>query len=194
MESSAQSTSRRDLDVLHQLQDDHDPKATLEVVRELLEMSEALDNEALLGVCHEAESLLRNKSLELELAPTPELEMSVCKLEQTVRKLYLLIDLMPFIDRSRAIALYKIALDPELDHCLHVGEHVSMQLDSLGVSEDTATVWRHAFSSRNDTKTAVYAIEMYETIMREQRLRPSDIPSTITRAYRISRGKYSRSL
>lgn len=194
MENSAHLNNGRDMDVLGQLQNDHDPKASLKDVQELLEMSEALDNEALLGVCYEAETLLRNRRLELELEPTPELEMSVCKLELTVRRLYLLIDMMPFIDRARAIALYKIALDPELGHCAHIGEHVSMQLDSLGISEDTATVWRHAFSSRSNTNTAIYAIEMYETIMKEQGLKPSDIPSAINQDYRISRRQYPQSL
>lgn len=182
------------MDVLHQLQNDHDPKARLGDVQELLEMYEVLDNEALLELCQETETLLRNKRLELELAPTPELEMSVCKLEQAVRKLYLLIDMMPFIDRDRAIALYRTALDPELDHCSHIGEHVSTQLDSLGMSEDTASVWRHALGSKSDTKTAIYAIRMYETIMQEQGLRPRDVPQIITRDYRISRQRNAQFL
>lgn len=179
--------SDTEMAVLHQLQDEHDEDAEPDLAIELIDLAGKLDNDTLLHLCCEAEIFISERELEDALGtPDPELKAKIHRLYDALTKLYLLMDVMPSIDRDRAIMLYERGLDNELEYRFHAGTHVSMCLDSIGMSQDTVIVWKNALLS-NQPKIAEYARESYKDIIQEQRLVPSDIPREINEAYRLSR-------
>ncbi|MBI3494884.1 hypothetical protein HY004_02800 [Candidatus Saccharibacteria bacterium] len=186
MEKPTRQFSNIEIAVLHRLQDEHDEDAEPDLAIELVELACKLDNDTLLHLCCEAEIFIGERELESALGePDPELEAKIHRLYDALAKLYQLIDVMPSIDRDRAIKLYERGLDNELEYRFHAGSHISMCLDSIGMSEDTVAVWQVALLS-NQPKVAEYARASYKDIMYEQELMPSDVPNAINKAYRVS--------
>ena len=174
--------------VLQKLQDEHNPDAPVEYAQQLIELADKLDNDQLLGLCCEIEESIRKNKIDQELEPNTNRVLKIANLEMTIAKLHLLVDLMPTIDRTRAIGLYKRALDPELEYHFQIGGYISLCLDSLGVGADTAPAWRNALDS-DVPEIAKNAIVMFENIQQEHHLDNEDIPDIILQAYRLAQSK-----
>lgn len=189
METSTDPIGDPKTRVLQKLQGEHDPDAPVEYAQQLIELAGTLDNDQLLGLCCEIEVSIRKNKIDQELEPNTKRLLKISNLEMTIAKLRLLVDLMPTIDRARAIDLYKRALDPELEYHFQIGGYVSKCLDSLGVGADTAPAWRNALDS-DDPEITNNAIAMFENIQQEHHLDDGDIPDIILQAYRLAQSKH----
>ncbi|MEK7621411.1 MAG: hypothetical protein AAB395_03600 [Patescibacteria group bacterium] len=188
METSTNPIGDLKNQVLQKLQGEHDPDTPVEYAQQLIELTGTLDNDQLLGLCCEIKVSIRKNKVDQELEPNAKRVLKISNLEMTIAKLHLLIDLMPTIDRTRAINLYKRALDPELEYHFQAGGYVSKCLDSLGVGADTAPAWRNALDS-NDPEIANNAIAMFEDVQQKHCLEDEDIPAEILEAYRLAKSK-----
>ena len=187
MERSTTPLSDAERRVLHQLQDEHTERVEPALAVELVELTSKLDNDTLLHLYCEAETFLNERNWERAVSETdPELQAKILRLEAPASKLCILIEVMPQIDRSRAIKLYERGLDNELEYRKRAGMNISMHLDSLGMSEETSKAWQNALLS-DQPATAACARASYDNIMHEQGLLPSNVPRSIRRAYSLSR-------